>query len=183
MYSVWLTVLAFAEGAEGAPTSPFDVNFGLFVWTWLVFGALFLVLKKYAWPAILSATEARELKIAGQLAETERLHAEAKAAAASAMKSAAEARASAQSLLAEARSSAEKERAGLLAKTKQEQEEVLARARREIVAEKDRALVELRREAVDLSLAAATRLIEQRLDGEADRKLVTDYLDSVRTLH
>ena len=99
------------------------------------------------------------------------------------MKSAAEARASAQSLLAEARSSAEKERAGLLAKTKHEQEEVLARARREIVAEKERALVEIRREAVDLSLAAATRLIEQRLDGEADRKLVTDYLDSVRTLH
>ncbi|MEK6688984.1 MAG: F0F1 ATP synthase subunit B [Gemmatimonadota bacterium] len=183
MYSVWLTLLASAEVAEGAPTSPFDVNFGLFVWTWLVFGALFLVLKKYAWPAILSATEAREQKIAGHLAETERLHAEAKAAAESAMKSAAEARASAQSLLAEARSSAEKERAGLLAKTKHEQEEVLARARREIVAEKERALVEIRREAVDLSLAAATRLIEQRLDGEADRKLVTDYLDSVRTLH
>ena len=99
MYSVWLTLLASAEVAEGAPTSPFDVNFGLFVWTWLVFGALFLVLRKYAWPAILSATEARERKIAGHLAETERLHGEAKAAAESAMKSAAEARASAQALL------------------------------------------------------------------------------------
>jgi hypothetical protein len=29
---------------------------------------------------------------------------------------------------------------------------------------------------VDLSLAAASRLIEKRLDGDTDRKLVLDYL-------
>lgn len=183
MNSVWLTLLAAAEVAEGAPTSPFDVNFGLFVWTWLVFGALFLVLKKYAWPAILSATEAREQKIAAHLAETERLNLEARAAAETATKAAADARASAQALLTEARSSAEKERAGLLEKTKLEQDEILARARREIVAEKERALVEIRREAVDLSLAAAARLIEQRFDSDSDRKLVNEYLDSIRNVH
>ena len=61
-------------------------------------------------------------------------------------------------------------------KTKQEQEELLARARREIAAERDRAVAELRREAVDLSLAAASKLIGERLDSETDRKLVLDYL-------
>ena len=61
-------------------------------------------------------------------------------------------------------------------KTKQEQEELLARARREIAAERDRAIAELRREAVDLSLAAASKLIGKRLDSETDRKLVLDYL-------
>ena len=49
-------------------------------------------------------------------------------------------------------------------KTRQEQEELLARARREIGAERDRAIEELRREAVDLSLAAASKLIGERLD-------------------
>jgi hypothetical protein len=29
---------------------------------------------------------------------------------------------------------------------------------------------------VDLSLAAASRLIEKRLDGDADRRIVLDYL-------
>jgi F0F1-type ATP synthase membrane subunit b/b' len=37
-------------------------------------------------------------------------------------------------------------------------------------------VAELRREAVDLSLAAASKLIEKRLDGETDRKLVQDFL-------
>jgi F0F1-type ATP synthase membrane subunit b/b' len=35
---------------------------------------------------------------------------------------------------------------------------------------------ELRREAVDLSLAAAAKLIEAKLDSETNRRLVTDYL-------
>jgi F-type H+-transporting ATPase subunit b len=64
-------------------------------------------------------------------------------------------------------------------KTRQEQEELLARARREIGAERERAVAELRREAVDLSLAAASRLIEKRLDGDTDRKLVLDFLASL----
>ena len=62
-------------------------------------------------------------------------------------------------------------------KTKQEQEELLARARREIGAERDRAVAELRREAVDLFLlAAASKLIEKRLDGDTDRKLVQEFI-------
>ena len=79
-------------------------------------------------------------------------------------------------MVAEARTLAEKERAVAMEKTKQEQEELLARARREIDAERDRAVADLRREAVDLSLAAASKLVGERLDSEADRKLVVDYL-------
>jgi F-type H+-transporting ATPase subunit b len=79
-------------------------------------------------------------------------------------------------MVLEARQLAEKERAVAMEKTKQEQEELLARARREIAAERDRAVAELRREAVDLSLAAASKLVGQRLDGDADRKIVLDYL-------
>jgi F-type H+-transporting ATPase subunit b len=71
---------------------------------------------------------------------------------------------------------AEKERALAMEKTRQEQEELLARALRDIGAERDRAVQELRREAVDLSLAAASKLVGQRLDSETDRKIVQEYL-------
>jgi F-type H+-transporting ATPase subunit b len=84
----------------------------------------------------------------------------------------AEARSSAQSLLAEAKSQSERERTAAVEKTKAEQEEMLARARREIGAERERAIADLRLEAVDLSLAAASRLVGQRLDSESDRNLV-----------
>jgi F-type H+-transporting ATPase subunit b len=65
----------------------------------------------------------------------------------------------------------------LLARTRVEQEEMLARAKQEIGAERERAVEAVRREAVDLALAAASKLIEQRLDADTDRKLVTDYLN------
>jgi F0F1-type ATP synthase membrane subunit b/b' len=43
--------------------------------------------------------------------------------------------------------------------------------------------VALRREAVELSLAAATKLIGERMDSDTDRRLVTEYLDSVEIKH
>ena len=46
-------------------------------------------------------------------------------------------------------------------------------------AERDRAVGDLRREAVDLSLAAAAKLIERQLDSDTDRKLVENYLTSL----
>jgi F-type H+-transporting ATPase subunit b len=152
------------------------VEFGLFFWTWLVFLVLLYALYKFAYPAILSATEERELRIAGQLADAERLNAEALALLAEQQKLSAEARGAAQAMLADARSAAENERAVTLEKAQHEQEALLDRARREIAAEKDRAIALLRQEAVDLSLAAASKLIGQRLDESADRKLVEEYL-------
>lgn len=179
MFAAWLAVLAAAEGAAEGPSSPFEVNLGLFVWTWLVFIALFVILKKFAWPAIVAATEEREKTIKQALEEAARQQSEAKAALEVATKLAAEAKASSQQMMAEARVSAEKERAALIEKGRQEQDALLERARREIVAEKDKALAELRRETVDLSLAAAAKLIGERLDTAADRKIVEEYLKTL----
>ena len=40
-------------------------------------------------------------------------------------------------------------------------------------------MAELRREAVDLAIAAAGKVVGQRLDTAADRKLVEDYLSQI----
>jgi F-type H+-transporting ATPase subunit b len=175
-----LTLLALSEGA-GKDLGPFKVEGGLTLWTWVVFLTLFFVLKRFAWPAILKSAEEREQTIQRQLSEAERLNAEARTLLLQQEKAMAEARSSAQSLLAEAKSQAERERTAAVEKTKAEQEEMLARARREIGAERERAIADLRREAVDLSLAAASRLVGQRLDSESDRNLVTAYLASLET--
>ena len=67
----------------------------------------------------------------------------------------------------------------LLEKTREEQDLMLERARNEIQGEKERAVQALRREAVDLSIAAASRLIEKNLTGDANKKLVADYLAGI----
>jgi len=74
---------------------------------------------------------------------------------------------------------AQKERETLLAKAREEYDALLARARQDIDTEKEKALLALRREAVDLSIAAASRVIEANLDTDANRRLVTDFLESL----
>jgi F-type H+-transporting ATPase subunit b len=175
MTPMLLAVLA----AEGGGAGPFSVNFGLIFWTWVVFLGLLVVLGKFAWPAILKATEEREAKVRQQLGEAERMNLDARALLEEQKKLTAEARGSAQTMLAEAKATVERERANALEKIKHDQEALMERARRDIAAERDKAIAELRREAVDLALGAAAKVMGQRLDGEADRKIVLDYLAQV----
>ncbi len=170
-----------AHAAEAGPASPFEVNFGLFFWTWVVFLLLLWILWKFAWPGILKATEERERKIRGDLAEAERANTEAKAVLEDAIKREMEARNAAQHLLAEAKAAVEKERAAAVDKVRQEQEAIMARTRLDIATERDKAIAELRREAVDLALGAASKVIGQRLDSETDKRIVMDYLAKVDT--
>jgi F-type H+-transporting ATPase subunit b len=168
---------------EEHASGPLTVEGGLMFWTIVVFLILLAVLKKFAWPAVLGAVEAREKALEQQLAEAERNRAESAALLEEHKKLIADAKSQAHAVLAESKALAEKERAVALEKTKQEQEELLARARRDIQSERDRAITELRREAVDLSLAAASKLIGERLDSPTDRKLVLDYLATLDSQH
>ena len=130
--SVWLGLLAGALGASPAmaqeTSGPLEVNGGLVIWTLVVFGLLLFVLRKWAWPPLLAAVEARERALAEQLAEAERSRAEAARLLEEHRKLVADAKAQAHQLLHEARAVAEKERAVALEKSRQEQEELLAPA-------------------------------------------------------
>jgi F-type H+-transporting ATPase subunit b len=148
-------------------------------WTVVVFLLLLLILKRFAYPALLGAVEARERALQEQLDAAERNRTESEALLAEHKKLVAEARASAHALLVEARTTAEKERALAMEKTLEEQQQLMERARRDIGAERDRAIAELRGEAVELSLAAASKLIGERLTSDSDRKLVQEYLTSL----
>jgi len=168
---------------EHAASGPLTVEFGLMFWTVVVFLLLLLILKKFAYPALLGAVEARERALQEQLDAAERNRAESEALLAEHKKLLAEARMQAHTLLVEARTTAEKERALAMEKTLEEQQQLLERARRDIAAERDRAIAELRQEAVELSLAAASKLIGERLTSETDRKLVQEYLTSLDVRH
>lgn len=174
-----LPLLLSTEG--GGLPAPFVPSSGLFIWNTVVFLALLIVLAKFVFPMLVKANVERENKINQQLADAEKMHVEAKAALEEQRQLLAGARGEAQAIVAEARNASEKERAASVEKTKAEQDEMLARARREIEAERERAVADLRREAVDLAIAAAGKVVGQKLDAGADRKLVEDYLAQIGT--
>jgi F-type H+-transporting ATPase subunit b len=176
---VLLWLLQEAAGEAAHEFSPFSINTGMMFWTLLIFGALVVLLWRFGWPALLKTVEEREARIAKQLAEAENANAEAARLLEEHRQALARARSEAQEILAGAKGVAQKEREQLLAKTREEQEQLLERARRDIEGEKEKAILALRREAVDLSIAAASKLIESNLDSDANRRLVLDYLTTL----
>jgi F-type H+-transporting ATPase subunit b len=166
-------------GGEGEGFTPFSINTGMAFWTILIFLILCGILWKLGWPAILKSVEERERRIQQQLDEAERGRAEAARLLEEQKQLLAAARTEGHEIVANAKAMAQKEREALLAKAHEEQEQMLARARREITAETTKALQAVRREAVDLSLAAASQLIEAKLDSEANRRLVAQYIDDL----
>ena len=175
-----LLLLQEAHEAGGAAAGgPFTINPGLLIWTLVVFGILLVLLWRFAFPAILKSVEERERRIQKQLDEAEKANAEAQRLLEEHRKQIAAARNEAQEILAKAKTVAQKEREALLAKAREEYDALLNRARKDIDVEKEKAILALRREAVELSIAAASRVIEANLDTEANRKLVADFLESL----
>lgn len=179
MPRLWLALLqehGAPQGGEAHVATPFDINTGLIFWTLIVFGILLVLLWRFAWPTIVKTVEEREHRITKQLADAEAANAQAQKLLEEHKAAMAQARAEAQDIVGRAKAVAQKEREVLLGKAHEEQEQLLERARREIGTERDKAIVALRREAVELSIAAASKLVEANLDSEANRKLVTEYL-------
>ena len=164
---------------EGGKVNLLSPNGGLMFWTLAIFIVLLLVLSRYAFKPLLAAVEAREQSLQDAIEQAKQDRAAATKLLEEQRALLETARADAQRFVADGRQTAEKLKASMLDETKSQQQEMLDRARRDIENEKTRAIAELRREAVDLALAGAGRLIERNLDDAGNRKLVEDFLASI----
>src|SRR5690606_640556 len=174
-----LLLIVQEHAGEAGGGGLFSINPGLMIWTVVIFLALLAVLGKFAWKPILGALEARERRIQDILDAAARDREEAERLMEENRRQLAEARQQAQQITAEGRQAAERIRQEMLERARAEQEELLARARQELDRERERALETLRRDAVDLSLAAAAKLVEKRLGSEDDRRIINEYLDRI----
>ena len=170
---------AFAAEEAAAKTDLLSPHGGLMVWTLAIFILLFFILSRYAFGPITRAVEAREQALQDAIDQAKRDREEAARILAEHRTALEGARGEAQKLIAEARAAGERVRAELLEQAKGEQAQILERARREIGAERDRAILELRKEAVDLAIAGASKVVEQNLDSEGNRRLVESFLATV----
>jgi F-type H+-transporting ATPase subunit b len=154
-------------------------NPGVMFWTLIIFVVLLIVLTKYAFKPLTAAVEAREAALEKAIEDAKKDRAEAAKLLAEQQKALDASRADAQRVVAESRTTAEKLRNEMLEQTKHQQKELLERARVEIDNERKRAIADLRREAVDLALAGASKVIERNLDDQTNRKLVESFLATV----
>ena len=173
--------MAAQEAAHEEPRRGLlDPHAGLMFWTLLIFVALWLVLRKYAFPAIFAAVEARERALEEAIASAKRDREEAARLLEEHRRQIDAARADAQRLIAEGGKAGEKIRTEMIEAARLQQQEILDRARQEIGVERDRAIAELRREAVELAIRGASKVIERNLDDDTNRKIVEDFLGDLQ---
>lgn len=170
---------ALAAEGEGGPVNLLAPNPGLMVWTLVIFIILMFVLSKYAFKPLFAAVEAREKALEDAIAGAARDRDEAAQLLAQQRAQLETARTEAQAIIADSRATAERMRGDLMAQTKQQQEEMIEQARRAIESEKTAAIATLRREAIDLAIAGASRVIEQNLDSAGNRQIVESFLSSL----
>jgi F-type H+-transporting ATPase subunit b len=170
---------SLAQGGGEGGGGLYDINTGLSVWTLIVFAILVTVLGKFAWGPILKMVDERERGIQAKLDEAAAHNAEASRLLEQHREQLADARRQASELIAEGRTAAERVRKEMEEKARAEAQSIVERARTDIERERDAALDMLRREAVELALAAASRLIQENLDQAKDRALVERYLDAL----
>ena len=157
----------------------FDVNLGLSIWTTFVFLSLLAILWKFAWGPILKAVQDREDGIQSTLDQAANERGEAAKLLAEHRQQMADARRQAQQMIAEGKEAGERVRESIEEKARAEGDAMIERARESIEHEKDAALEELRKESVDLALAAAAKLVQESLDEKKDRELVMGFIDEL----
>jgi F-type H+-transporting ATPase subunit b len=145
----------------------------------LAFLIVFLALRRFAFPRLNQAMQARTEKIQGDLEKAETARSDAESALGKYEEQLREARAEAGKIIDEARKTAEQMRKDMLAKAEDESRQVVARAQEEIRAERDRALQDLRSEVGTISVELAERVVGQSLDRDRQLKLVDDYIDEL----
>ena len=173
--SLFAQEAAHGEGGGGL----MSVQINLMFWTLLIFVILYVLLRWKAFPAILGAVEQREKALQDAIDAAKRDRDEAQRLLEEHQRQIEAARGEAQKLIADGRAVAEKMRADIIEQTHQEQQTMLERVRREIDNEKERAVAQLRREAVNLAIAGASKVIEQNLDNTKNRQLVEGFLSSL----
>ncbi len=170
---------AVQHSGTDAPAGILSPNGGVMVWTLVIFIVLLFVLSKYAFKPITKAVEDREKALAEAIGAAQSDRDEANRLLQDQREQIAGARDEAQKIIADARAAAEQVRGKMIEQAHGETGDLLDRARREIVAERDRAIADLRLEAVDLAIAGASRVIGRNLDDVSNRQIVESFLASI----
>jgi F-type H+-transporting ATPase subunit b len=156
-----------------------DLNFGLTVWTIVVFALFAFLVTKLGWKPILSLIEERERQIRSAVETAQHAQTEAQSLLVQQKEVLREAGRQREDIVKRAFQEAESLRADLFAQARAESERMVQKAREQIELEKRLALEEIRAQVADLAILAAGKIVESSMTPEAQRKLVDEFLRDI----
>jgi F-type H+-transporting ATPase subunit b len=152
---------------------------GLFIWTIITFLVLLTLLAKFAWRPLLQALETRQNAIRKSLDDAQQAKVELERLNVESGHIIQRARVDAEAIISQSRSDGDRLREEIRAKARIEADHIVKNAERQIQLETGRALDQIRREAVDLSVMIASKIIQRNLSKEDNERLIDEALKQV----
>jgi F-type H+-transporting ATPase subunit b len=159
-----------------ASSSLIKVTPGLMIWTLVCFAITFFVLRRYAFGPIQKAIDERRERIRQSIEEADRAREEARNLLDEHRKLIGKAKSDAEEILTEARRIADSQRERVREETETDRQRRLEETKRQIDAETQRALEQIRAEVAELALVATSKVTGKVLDRDDHRKLIEDAI-------
>jgi len=156
-----------------------DLEFGLTLWTVVLFAIFAFVLTKLGWKPLLAMIEEREKGIHDAVGSAEKANEEAQRLLAQHQELIREAGRQREEIVKRALADAEAVKTDLIAQARAESERMVQKAKEQIEREKKLAIQELRSSVADLAVEAAAKIVQSSLTPEAQKKLVHDFIDNL----
>ena len=176
----WLVVSwaawSVAAQEEGGLSGLLEFRPGAMIWTWIAFLVALPLMWKFIFGPISVALASRDQKVEDAIKAANAAQKAAEEQVVSAKAELEHARSDARKMVQEATGRAERQADEALAKAREEAQLQLEKARQDIDAEKRRALLEIRREVVDLTIASTEKILRRDVDDEAHRQMVEGFL-------
>lgn len=166
------------EACQGAPNLILPATDEL-VWGALSFTALFLLLRRFAYPQIKQMMDNRTERIRSDLSAAESTKADADQVLAEYRAQLNDAKAEAGRIIEEARQAADGIKRDQEARLQSELADLRAKAVADIDSAKVQAVSDLRGEVAQLAIGAAETVVQRSLDEATQTQLVEDYINQV----
>jgi F-type H+-transporting ATPase subunit b len=162
-----------------ASFNPLAFDPAALVLTLITFVSLLFILTKFAWGPILKSLEARETRISDAIKTAEEDRKNAQIVLDQYREQVKNVESEVAALKEQGRTEADAISRDIKARADADAEARLERAVREIGQAQQAAVEDLRKEAVGLGMAIASKVVGQSMDGEAQRRLATQVLDGL----
>ena len=174
------TLPAAARAAEGGGSKPL-IDLPLVLTQILGFLVLLWVLRSLAWGPLVALLEERRQRISGEFEEAERRKADAGVLKARYEQDLKGIEAQARQRILEAVTEGQRVAAEIKTQAHADAAARLARADEEIVHEREKAREVLKQQVAVLSIRTAEKILREKLDDPAQRRLVERFIDEVDT--
>lgn len=172
---------AFGSEGEGA-LSPFAGDFGVALWTLVIFLLVVWVLGKFAWGPVLGALQGREEFIRQSLIDAKRERQEAEAHLKEVEERLANARSEASEIVEQGQSVASRLKSEIEESARQEADALIDRARQEIDLAREAAVKDLYSQGTDLVIELAERVVRRELSDADHERLIAEAVDELGRL-